>query len=189
MFKGENYMRRNSYLFIIILILLIGCSMVTGCARGDQPSWGEIGKTMTVRGVMKGLVSSQYIYYFVFDPDGNILTGPKDNPNTWDNYYVARYDGGNFYLKKPNGTQTFINDASANDTTVTMTINLEELNSPSSIEFMAVTTDIQGNVLDSLSNYKVLKIQYQRFFSFNDTTGEPGESGADISRIEVEVQF
>ena len=90
-------MKRNLCLMIIGLVIIVGC-IASGCARGDQPSWGEIGKTMTVRGVMKGLVSSQYIYYFVFDPDGNILTGPKDNPNTWDNYYVARYDGGNFCL-------------------------------------------------------------------------------------------
>ena len=180
----------NRKLLPILMVTILAISIIAvGCARGDQPSWGEIGKTMTVRGIMKGLASSQYIYYFVFDTDGNILTGPKADPNTWDNYYVARYDGGNFYLKKPDGTQIFINDASATDVTVTMTINLEDLNSPSSIEFMAVTTDIQGNVLDSLSNYRVLKIQYQRFFSFTDTTGETSESGADISRIEVEVQF
>ncbi|QPM67705.1 hypothetical protein [Atribacter laminatus] len=180
---------KGKLLFILILAVLALNIMTTGCARGDQPSWGEIGKTLTVRGVMKGLASSQYIYYFVFDTDGNILTGPKADPNTWDKYYVARYDGGNFYLKKPDGTQIFINDANTIDTTVTMTINLEELNSPNSIEFMAVTTDIQGNVLDSLSNYRVLKIQYQRFFSFTDTTGETSEAGADISRVEVEVQF
>jgi hypothetical protein len=180
----------NRKLLPILMVTILAISIIAvGCARGDQPSWGEIGKTMTVRGIMKGLASSQYIYYFVFDTDGNILTGPKADPNTWDNYYVARYDGGNFYLKKPDGTQIFINDASATDVTVTMTINLEDLNSPNSIEFMAVTTDIQGNVLDSLRNYEVLNIQYRRFFSFTDTTGETSESGADISRIEVEVQF
>jgi len=170
--------------FILVFSLIIG-----GCARGDQPSWGEIGKTMTVRAIMKGMVSTGYIYYFAFDTDGNILTGPSNDPSTWDKYYVARYESGNFYLKKPDGTQTFINDANAQNTTVSMSINLEELNNPKSIEFMAVTTDIQGNVLDSMLNYRPLNIQYQRFFPFTDTTGEISEAGADISRIEVEVQF
>ena len=180
---------KGNFLFILIVAVLAISIIASGCARGDQPSWGEIGKTMTVRGIMKGSVSPQYIYFFVFDTDGNVLTGPKADPNTWDNYYVARYEGGNFYLKKPDGTQIFINDYSTNDVTVTMTINLEELNSPSSIEFMAVTTDIQGNILDSLRNYEVLNIQYRRFFPLTDTTGETSESGADISRIEIEVQF
>src|SRR5690554_3479333 len=106
----------NRKLLPILMVTILAISIIAvGCARGDQPSWGEIGKTMIVRGIMKGLASSQYIYYFVFDTDGNILTGPKADPNTWDNYYVARYDGGNFYLKKPDGTQIFINDASATD--------------------------------------------------------------------------
>ena len=181
-------MRRTSLIILTGLILVVS-GIAVGCARGDQPSWGELGKTFTVRAIMKGQVSTQYTYYFVFDSDGNILTGPKNDPNSWGNYYVARYEGGNFYLKKPDGTQAFINDASAQNTTVTMSINLDELNSPKSIEFMAVTTDIQGNTLDSLSNYRVLNIQYQRFFTFTDATGETGEAGADFSRIEAEVQF
>jgi hypothetical protein len=68
---------------ILILAVLVTSIIVAGCARGDQPSWGEIGKTMTVQGIMRGLASSQFIYYFVFDTDGNILTGPKADPNTW----------------------------------------------------------------------------------------------------------
>ncbi|MCX6091017.1 MAG: hypothetical protein NTX88_11740 [Candidatus Atribacteria bacterium] len=177
--------RSGPWLFLLFLSLIL----LSGCARGDQPSWGEIGKTMTVRVYFQGLVTSGHTYYYVFDTDGNILTGPQNDPKTWDTYYVARYENGAFYLKKPDGTQSFLTTGEVNGSTLSLSFDLDDLNNPKTIEIQVVSADILGNVLDSLANYFSIDPALQRFITKTDTTGDSGEAGADIIKVEVEISF
>ncbi|NSW76173.1 MAG: hypothetical protein HPY68_05255 [Candidatus Atribacteria bacterium] len=171
----------------VVLILGLLVFFVSGCARGEQPTWGT-GSEIVITLTMRGNVDSGVEYLVALDTDGNVLTGPKKDPAEWSGFYVLRWAGNNFYLRNPNGEERFFSGGSVSGSIMKMDVDLSDLGKPSTLDVMVVTTDKGGNILDSLGNYFTVRLGSQSYVSREDASADTGNASSDILRVEIEVR-
>lgn len=172
----------------LLLSFLAGCLLLSGCAAGEQPSWGEAGKSITFRVTCREALDPSFVYRIAIDTDGNVLTGPSKDPADWQGLYVVEWKNGNAWLSLPSGASKYILESSFG-TTAEATVSLEDLGSPDQVEVMVVVEDSGGNVLDTLSSFFTVRLKYQRFVSKSDSSGDTDNPKADLTQVSVEVTF
>ncbi|MGC8778108.1 MAG: hypothetical protein ACP5Q4_05470 [Candidatus Caldatribacteriaceae bacterium] len=171
-------------LFVVLGLLVF---LVAGCARGEQPSWGTSG-SIVITLTMRGDVDSSVKYFVALDTDGNVLTGPGDDPAEWSGFYVLRWAEGNFYFQNRSGEEQFFSGGSVSGATIKMEVNLSDLGKPSTLEVMVATTDRGGNVLDALGNYFTVRLNSQSYVYREETSSDTSNAAGDIRKVEIEVR-
>jgi len=175
---------RKSKVFVILGLLAF---LAAGCARGEQPHWG-VSKGVVITLTMRGNIDSGVRYLVALDTDGNIITGPDEDPADWSGFYVFRWADSNFYFQDKTGQEQFFSGGTLSGSTLKMEIDLAQLGEPSTLEVMVVTTDRGGNVLDALGNYFTVRLGSQSYVYREDTPFDTGNASGDILRVEVEVR-
>ncbi len=173
-----------------ILCVLFLCGVLcAGCARGEQPQWGETGRAVTFRITCRGELDPELTYRIAIDTDGDALTGPSSNPSEWNNLYVLEWRNGNAFLLAPGGTRTYLLESSFSGQNAEAKIGLETLGSPEQLEVMALVEDSGGNILERLRTFFTIRLKYQQLVSRSDEEGDASNPSADILRVSVEVSF
>lgn len=173
----------------MLLFFLVGCLLLSGCAAGEQPSWGEAGKSITFRVTCQENLDPNLTYRIAIDTDGNVLTGPSKDPADWQGLYVLEWKSGSAWLSLPSGASNYVLDSTFSGTTAEATVSLEALGSPDQVDVMVVVEDGGGNVLDTLSSFFTVRLKYQRFVSKSDSLGDTDNPSADLAQVVVEVTF
>lgn len=173
----------------IRLFVVLGLSifLVAGCARGEQPTWGTSG-SIVITLTMRADVDSSVKYFVALDTDGNVLTGPGNDPAEWSGFYVLRWTDGNFYFRNKNGEERFFSGGSVSGVTLKMDVDLSDLDKPSMLEVMVATTDKGGNVLDALGNYFTVRLNSQSYVYREDASSDTSNAAGDIRKVEIEVR-
>ncbi len=171
-----------------LLILASVALIVAGCAHGEQPSWGEGAKSVIITVTTQGEISTSMEYFIALDTDGNLLTGPGDDPTQWNTFYRLRWANGNFYFRKPGESEQFFTNSSVAGNTITVEVDMDDLGDPSLLDIMVVTTDRGGNLVDALANYFTVRLGSQSYVSRSDASSEVSNPQGDIVRVEVEVK-
>ncbi|MGQ9472960.1 MAG: hypothetical protein ACUVQZ_05475 [Candidatus Caldatribacteriaceae bacterium] len=177
-------MKEGGKFFLLLGFVMI---LVAGCAWGKQPSWGAKGKiilTLTFRGT----ISSDVKYFVALDTDDNVLTGPKSDPNEWNNFYVLWWIDNNFYFQSPGESEQFFFGGNISGEVMEMEVDLSQLRDPTTLEIMVVTTDRGGNILDALGNYFTVRLGSQSYVYREDASLDVDDASADLRKVEVEVQ-
>lgn len=163
--------------------------ILAGCAWGEQPDWSSEGDSLRLSSFWEGEVSSEFVYYFAFDPDGDPLTGPESDPADWESgdYYIVRWERSNFYLRKPGEGEFTFYDGEVDGDEIWLELSLEEMGNPEVVDIMVVSTDLGGNFKDSLDRYFSVYAD-QDFVSRDDPLSDVEEPSANLERVEVEIQ-
>lgn len=171
---------------MLVLVALI----LAGCAWGEQPDWDSEGDTLVLSSFWEGEISSNFVYYFAFDPDGDPLTGPNTDPADWEEsqkYYVVKWERSNFYLQKPGERETFFYDGWVEGNEIRIELSLEEMGNPGVVDIMVVSTDLGGNLKDYLERY--FSVYTDRPYTpREDFLSDEEEPSANLSRVEVEIR-
>lgn len=173
---------------VVGVLFLIGM-LCAGCARGEQPQWGEAGKAVTFRVTCRGTLDPGFAYRFAIDTDGNVLTGPSSTPDEWENVFILEWRNGVCSLLSPKGVRTYILESSFSGQTAEASVDLEALGNPEQMEVMALTEDSGGNVLDALRTFFTVRLKYQQSVTRSDEENDAREPSGDILRVSVEVSF
>lgn len=176
-------------MFRTVWVLFLCGLFFAGCAAGEQPQWGELGKALTFRITCKGTLSSEVTYRIAIDTDGNSLTGPSGDPGDWRNVYVLEWRNGNAFLLAPDGTRTYLPESTFSGQVAEANIALEALGNPEQIEVMVLTEDSGGNVLDRLRTFFTVRLKYQQSVVRGDDEGDATQPSGDILQVAVEMQF
>jgi hypothetical protein len=172
----------------LLLCVLLGF-LCAGCAFGEQPQWGEAGKTVTFRITCKEDLDQSLVYRVAVDTDGNALTGPSNDPGEWTGLYILEWRNGTPRLLRPDGTQAYIPVGSFFGQTAEATVNLEDFGNPGQLEVMVAVEDSGGNVVDALRTFFTVRLRYQRFVERGDEEGDAKDPSGDLLRVSVEVSF
>uniref|UniRef100_A0A7V4TGT9 Uncharacterized protein n=1 Tax=Candidatus Caldatribacterium saccharofermentans TaxID=1454753 RepID=A0A7V4TGT9_9BACT len=172
----------------MVFLVLLGL-LFAGCAFGEQPQWGEAGKTVTFRITCKGNLDPNLVYRVAIDTDGNALTGPSGDPGEWTGLYVLEWRNGTPWLLHPDGTRTYVSAGNFSGQTAEATVNLEDLGNPGQLEVMVAVEDGGGNIIDALRTFFTVRLKYQRFVERSDEEGDAKDPSGDLLRVSVEVSF
>ncbi|MCS7242895.1 hypothetical protein [Candidatus Caldatribacterium sp.] len=172
-----------------IWVLFLCGVLCAGCAWGEQPSWGETGKAVTFQVTCSGTLDPGLVYRIAIDTDGNVLTGPSDDPDDWKNMYILEWRNGVASLLSPDGKRTYLLESSFSGRVFEARVDLEALGHPEQMEVMVVVEDEEGNVVDSLQNFLTVRLRYQQSVSRSDEGGDALDPSGDILRVNVEVSL
>ena len=113
-----------------------------GCARGEQPDWGEGGKNLYITTTWQE-ISPSYVYYVAISTDSGLI--PDSDPDRWNEFYVVKWEDHNFFLRKPGGSFSYFSSPSVSGQEMRVTLSLtDDLGDPNIIRVMVVSTDKGG---------------------------------------------
>ena len=181
----------------IILLLAIGLMVVvTGCARwpeGPEPGPGETEYQLEITVEVAGEINTyEEIYYIVLDADGNPATGPREDISLWDDrfYYIKLEDGFFYFTQKEEGSpELYLADSLISGNKIQVTIDLSDLEDPSSIDINVITADLDNNTYDCLNGYFTINTSLGSTETSFDSEGDSGDGGADFDIVKVTAEI
>ena len=171
---------KNKFFLLVVVALL-----AVGCARGEQPDWGEGGKNLYITTTWQE-ISSSYIYYIVISADS---VAPSTDPRSWNSFYVVKWEDHNFFLRKPGGSFSYFSSPSVSGQEMRVTLSLtDDLGDPNIIRVMVVSTDKGGNVEDFLDEVATFRLKQQSSEPpIYDLAGD-ADAAADLLSLKIEVR-
>ncbi|HSV31159.1 MAG TPA: hypothetical protein VLH40_03940 [Atribacteraceae bacterium] len=177
----------------LLAVALAVVLAVAGCARGEQPPWGDPGDSLILDAFFEAAVDPDFIYWFAVDTDGDPLSGPDTDPRTWPGrgFYVVRFEDNQFFLTRPDGREEFFREGAVIDLAqLRITLSLADLENPADIQVMVVVTDWGGSPESYLREFRNLRTATDFFpRPWTDIAGDPGEPASSLSRVEPRIGF
>ena len=172
---------KNKFFLLVVVALL-----AVGCARGEQPDWGEGGKNLYITTTWQE-ISSSYVYYVAISTDSGLI--PDSDPDRWNEFYVVKWEDHNFFLRKPGGSFSYFSSPSVSGQEMRVTLSLtDDLGDPNIIRVMVVSTDKGGNVEDFLDEGAALfRPREQSIKPWDDKSGD-ADAAADLLSLKIEVR-
>ena len=172
---------KNKFFLLVVVALL-----AVGCARGEQPDWGEGGKNLYITTTWQE-ISSSYVYYVAISTDSGLI--PDSDPDRWNEFYVVKWEDHNFFLRKPGGSFSYFSSPSVSGQEMRVTLSLtDDLGDPNIIRVMVVSTDKGGNVKDSLDEVATFRLKQQSSDPpIYDLAGD-ADAAADLLSLKIEVR-
>ncbi|MBA7493400.1 hypothetical protein ES702_03958 [subsurface metagenome] len=182
----------------MILFLIIGTlAVVAGCARwpdepGPEPETDyQLEITVEVAGEIN---SYDGIYYIVLDADEESIDGPGDDLFFWDDdFYYIKLENDFFYFaqKEENSPELYLTNNSISENKIQVTIDLSDLEDPSSVDINVITTDTESSITyDHLATYFTVYTENIGFQNPDpDSPGDSGDGGVDFDIINVTAEI
>ncbi len=172
---------KNKFFLLVVVALL-----AVGCARGEQPDWGEGGKNLYITTTWQE-ISSSYVYYVAISTDSGLI--PDSDPDRWNEFYVVKWEDHNFFLRKPGGSFSYFSSPSVSGQEMRVTLSLtDDLGDPNIIRVMVVSTDKGRNVEDFLDEVATFRLKQQSSEPpIYDLAGD-ADAAADLLSLKIEVR-
>lgn len=172
---------KNKFFLLVVVALL-----AVGCARGEQPDWGEGGKNLYITTTWQE-ISSSYVYYVAISTDSGLI--PDSDPDRWNEFYVVKWEDHNFFLRKPGGSFSYFSSPSVSGQEMRVTLSLtDDLGDPNIIRVMVVSTDKGGNVEDFLDEVATFRLKQQSSEPpIYDLAGD-ADAAANLLSLKIEVR-
>ncbi|NLY06169.1 hypothetical protein [Candidatus Sordicultor fermentans] len=172
---------KNKFFLLVVVALL-----AVGCARGEQPDWGEGGKNLYITTTWQE-ISPSYVYYVAISTDSGLI--PDSDPDRWNEFYVVKWEDHNFFLRKPGGSFSYFSSPSVSGQEMVVTLSLvDDLGNPDIIRVMVVSTDKGGNVEDFLDEVATFRLKQQSSEPpIYDLAGD-ADAAADLLSLKIEVR-
>jgi len=172
---------KNKFFLLVVVALL-----AVGCARGEQPDWGEGGKNLYITTTWQE-ISPSYVYYVAISTDSGLI--PDSDPDRWNEFYVVKWEDHNFFLRKPGGSFSYFSSPSVSGQEMRVTLYLtDDLGDPNIIRVMVVSTDKGGNVEDCLDEVATFRLKQQSSEPPIYDIAEKADAAADLLSLKIEVR-
>jgi len=186
---GIMNVKKRAIIFLLAIGLMV---IVTGCARwpeGPEPE-PETDYQLEITVEVAGEINSYSgIYYIVLDTDEESIDGPGDDLFFWDgDFYYIKLENDFFYFAQveEGSPELDLTDYSFSENELQVTIALNDLGSPSSIDINVITTDSDNNTYDHLDDYFTINTTVLgSTVTREDSAGDSGDSGVDFDIIKV----
>jgi len=186
---GIMNVKKRAIIFLLAIGLMV---IVTGCARwpeGPEPE-PETDYQLEITVEVAGEINSYSgIYYIVLDTDEESIDGPGDDLFFWDgDFYYIKLENDFFYFAQveEGSPELDLTDYSFSENELQVTIALNDLGSPSSIDINVITTDSDNNTYDHLDDYFTINTTVLgSTVTTEDSAGDSGDSGVDFDIIKV----
>jgi len=186
---GIMNVKKRAIIFLLAIGLMV---IVTGCARwpeGPEPE-PETDYQLEITVEVAGEINSYSgIYYIVLDTDEESIDGPEDDLFFWDgDFYYIKLENDFFYFAQveEGSPELDLTDYSFSENELQVTIALNDLGNPSSIDINVITTDSDNNTYDHLDDYFTINTTVLgSTVTREDSAGDSGDSGVDFDIIKV----
>jgi len=186
---GIMNVKKRAIIFLLAIGLMV---IVTGCARwpeGPEPE-PETDYQLEITVEVAGEINSYSgIYYIVLDTDEESIDGPEDDLFFWDgDFYYIKLENDFFYFAQveEGSPESDLTDYSFSENELQVTIALNDLGSPSSIDINVITTDSDNNTYDHLDDYFTINTTVLgSTVTREDSAGDSGDGGVDFDIVKV----
>jgi len=186
---GIMNVKKRAIIFLLAIGLMV---IVTGCARwpeGPEPE-PETDYQLEITVEVAGEINSYSgIYYIVLDTDEESIDGPEDDLFFWDgDFYYIKLENDFFYFAQveEGSPELDLTDYSFSENELQVTIALNDLGNPSSIDINVITTDSDNNTYDHLDDYFTINTTVLgSTVTTEDSAGDSGDGGADFDIVKV----
>ncbi len=169
---------------------------VGGCVRwpdepGPEPGEPEYQLEITVE-VVGEINTDKGIYYIVLNADGELIDGPGDDVEGWEeDFYYVKLDGMGFYFaqNKEDSESLSLVSSSSEGSSLQVIIALSDLGDPSSVDINVLTTNLNNITYDSLDYGFNISTGSGSSESEGDSEGDSGDGGADFDITDVSANI